>query len=181
MKDFFGNMNFARWVIVVTAVVSLVLGWFVYDWSARLEEVQLELRRTPALVTEIQQKALRLDALQNLADKEGLKGEENPELYIQKVAGAQNVNIGQVSTKPSIRTTFRGVEDHLFRVDPSNKNESFPRQRIGNFLYKLEADSRKVRVTGIELTPTGRTRMGEIGPDQWTFSIELTSRQKAEG
>jgi len=181
VKDFFGNMNFPRWIIVITALISAALGWFVYTWSARLTEVELELRRTPALVTEIQQKALRLDALQTLADKEGMKGEANPELYIQKVAGAQNVNIGQVSTKPSIRTTFKGVEDHLFRVDPSKKNESFPRQRIGNFLYKLEADSRKVRVTGIELTPTGRPRMGEIGTDQWTFSIQLTSRQKAEG
>ena len=181
MKDFFSNMNFPRWVIVTTALSSLVLGWFVYDWSARLGEVELELQRTPALVTEIQRKALRLDALQALADKEGMKGEANPELYIQKVAGAPNVNIGQVSTKPSVRTPFKGVEDHLFRVTPSNKNESFPRQRIGNFLYKLEADSRKVRVTGIELDPAGRTRMGEIGPDLWTFTITLTSRQKAEG
>lgn len=180
MKDFFSNMNFPRWVILSMLLASGVLGWLVWTQSARLAEVEGELRRAPDLVKEIQQLSLRLDSLQSLADKEGLIGETDPEFYIQRIASLENVQIGAPSITPTVLSPFRGVEDHKYKIRPQDKTRRYKRVRIGNFLYKLEEESRKVKVTGIELTPTDRIRSGEIGEDNWTFEVELTSRQAAE-
>lgn len=177
---FFEQMNFPRWVILIMLTASAVLAWFVSESSARLDEVELELKQTPSLAQEIQKKALRLDALQSLADKEGMKGETNPELYIRKIAALPNVSIGQVNVNPSRYTPFKGVDDFRYKVDPTSKTDSFSRQKIGNFLYMLEAETRKMRVTSVEIDPANRVRMGEIGGDRWTFEVQLTSRQKAD-
>lgn len=181
MKGSLSTMNFPRWVILAMLLTSAVLGWFVYQKTTRLREVETELTRVPSLVKEIQQLALRLDALQGLADKEGLIGETDPEYYIQRIAALDNVQIGATSINPSVFQTFRGVEDHKYMIRPQDKSRRYKRVRIGNFLYKLEEESRKVKVTGIELTPTARIKKGEIGDDNWTFEVELTSRQAAEG
>ncbi len=181
MKRPQGRMNFPRWVILAMLLTSGALGWFVYEKGTRLAAVHDELHRVPVLVKEIQQQALRLDALQGLADKEGLIGETDPEYYIQRIAALENVQIGATSINPSVFQTFRGVEDHKYTIRPQDKSRRYKRIRIGNFLYKLEEESRKVKVTGIELTPTARIKKGEIGDDNWTFEVELTSRQAAEG
>jgi len=181
VKDFFGHMNFPRWIIVTMLLTSGVLGWFVYQEMNRLTLVQDELKHVPAIVKEIQQHALRLDALQALADKEGLIGEADPEFYIQRIASLDAVQIGAPNITPSVFSPKKGVEDHKYRIRPQDRNRAYKRVRIGNFLYKLEEESRKVRVTEIKLDTTDHVKKGEIGNDNWTFEVELTSRQAAEG
>ena len=176
----FSGMTFPRWVIVTMLLASSALGWLVYHRFTRLDEVRYELRRVEGVVSEIQELALQLNGLQDLASKEGLKGENDPELYIREIAVQDKVGIGQVGTTPSRQTPFKGVEDHRFKIKPLNKNKRYSRGQIGNFLYKLEADSRRVRVTSLKLTPVERIRPGETGDDTWTFEAEITSRQKAE-
>jgi len=181
MKDFFANMNFPRAVILFSLTGSAVLGYLVYQQTERLKELELELRRAPAVVTQIQQSAMRLDELNQAADREGLKGEQSdPELYIRRVAATDNVNIGQVDISVSASTPARGLEDRKYKIRPTNKNERFSRGGIGNFLYKLEADSRRVKVTSVKMTPVERVKPGEVGNDSWTFEVEITSRQTVE-
>lgn len=180
MKRFLAAMTFPRWVILVSLLGSCALGWIVWQKTTRLEQVQRELAQVKPLVREIQENALRLNALQQAADKEGLKGESDPELYIRRVAQQEHVNIGQVVITPRTTTPVRGVEDRHYGIRPANRSESFRRGNIGNFLYKLEDDSRRVKVTELKLTPVARVKPGEIGPDDWTFEATITSRQAAE-
>lgn len=181
MKTFFSNMTFPRAVILFSLTGSLVLGYFVYMRTQRLTQLERDLQRAPSVVQKIQEHAWRLDELHRAADKEGLKGEQSdPELYIRRVASQDNVNIGQVDTSVSEATPERGVLDRKYKIRPTNKNESFHRGSIGNFLYKLEADSRRVKVTSLKMTPVGRVKPGEIGDDLWTFEAEITSRQAVE-
>lgn len=174
----FQAMTFPRWVIVVMVISSSVLGYFVYERSQRLEQVKQDLQvRVPRLAQEIQQLAMELDDLQDRADKENLKGEAKPEYYIQTIAHSDVTRIGEVNVTPQRPKSYKGFEDHTYTIKPVNKSAKFYRNQIGNFLYKLEADSRKVRVTKIDLKPTDPVKTGEIGPDEWTFTVELTSRQ----
>ncbi len=176
---FFKNMTFPRWVILVMFTASAVLGWFVYERSKRLETVQIELSRTPKLVKEIQELALELDGLQRAADKEGLRGEADLEFYIRSVGSHEAVRIGQVNTTPRTSSPMRGVEDRVLKIQPTNKDARYTRGQIGNFLYRLEEKSRRVKVTRIKLDPWKRIKPGEIGDDNWTFEAEITSRQAA--
>lgn len=180
MKRFFAAMTFPRWVIVISLLGSCVLGWLVWQRTQRLAAVEGELARVKPLVQKIQENAWRLDTLQKAADKEGLKGESDPELYIRRVAQQDNVNIGQVVITPRTTTPERDVEDRHYGIRPNNRTERFSRGHIGNFLYKLEADSRRVKVTDLKITPVDRVRPGEIGADAWTFEATITSRQAAK-
>jgi len=182
MIQFFANMTFPRAVIIFSLLGSAVFAPFVYARTARLEEVHLEGRRVGTRRRrQIHVGALRLKELQRVADKEGLKGENDPELYIREVAAQDNVSIGAVDVSASVTSPMRGVEDRRYKIRPSNKNEPFVRGSIGNFLYKLEEDSRRVKVTSIKLSPLKRLKPGQIGDDVWTFEAEITSRQAVDG
>jgi hypothetical protein len=174
----FRAMSFPRWVILLMAISSSVLAYFVYERTQRLELVQSQLRTgVPTLAREVQMLAMELDDLQDRADKENLKGEAKPEYYIQSIAHSDVTRIGEVNVTPQRPKSYKGFEDHTYTIKPVDKNAEFFRNQIGNFLYKLEADSRKVQVTKIDLKPTSPVKLGEIGPDTWTFTVELTSRQ----
>jgi hypothetical protein len=181
MKTFFSSLNFPRAVILVMLLASAVLGYFVWQRTTRLHQIERELVMVKSRVRETQQLALQLNDLQRLSEREGLVGEADPEFYIRGVASQDRVQIGQVDTSVSTSTPMRGVEDKKYKITPSNKNARYSRTQIGNFLYKLEADSRRVRVTHIRITPVSRVKPGEIGPDVWTFEAEITSRQAIEG
>ena len=49
-----------------------------------------------------------------------------------------------------------------------------------NYLYLLESQSRRVRVTSIQLTPEEKKKEYEHTNDLWKWNIELTSRTKVE-
>ena len=51
--DFFTNMNVPRLVTLVSLIGSCVLGYFVYERTARLEEIHRETAQVPGLVKEI--------------------------------------------------------------------------------------------------------------------------------
>jgi hypothetical protein len=181
MKSFLASMSFARWVIVISLLGSCFLGWVVWSKTRRLGEVQVELTRVKPLIQKIQESALRLNALQKAADKEGLKGEADPELYIRKVAQQDNVNIGQVVITPRTTTPERNIEDRHYGIRPNNRTERFSRLHIGNFLFKLEEDSRRVKVTELKVNPVERVKPGEVPNDTgWTFEATITSRQAAK-
>ena len=177
-----GALNFPRVVIILALTLSGVLGWLVYERSSRLDQIQAELRMVPNLVRDIQKLGIELNNYQEAASGEILKGEDyDAETYIREIAADPKVNIGQVRTQPSTKSPYSDVEDRIYKIQPDTRNPRFTRSMIGNFLYKLEADSRRVRVTSLKLTPANKIKPGEIGDDIWTFEAAITTREKVEG
>jgi hypothetical protein len=183
MKEFFATMTFPRGVILVSLLASIGLGVLVYKRRTRLAEIERELAATPKVIKEIQQLGIEFTNLKEVAGGEIVRGEDiDFETYIRQQAGDKMVEIGQVDTTPSPPRNYQaGVEDHVFKIKPANATQRFQRSRIGNFLYKLEADSRRVKVTSLKLTPSNkRLKPGEIGDDLWTFEASITVRSKSE-
>jgi hypothetical protein len=180
MKQFFKNLTFPRAVILVSLLASAGLGYAVYDRFMRLAEVKEELIRVRPVVREIREKSIMLTELQRAAAKEGFKGQESAEYYIRSVAKQDNVAVGDVAITPREVTPFKGYVDVRYQIKPAHKDQAYVRTSVGNFLYKLEADSRRVKVTSLKMSPLSRIRPGEVGDDRWTFEAELTSRQAAD-
>lgn len=180
MKGFFGRMSFPRAVILFCSLGSLALGAFVYLRSQRLAEVKQELKQVTELVKQIQSDALRLSSLQLTAGAEKFKAQSEPETYIRQIAGDKMISMGQIDIQHNTKEPMRGVEDTIYKVTPMTKTQRYTRGQIGNFLYKLEKDSRRVKVTRLKLTPYEKIVPGEVGKDSWNFEAELTTRTKLE-
>jgi hypothetical protein len=180
MKSFFARMSFPRAVVLFCTLGSIVLGVLVFLRTRRLSEVQAELQRVPALIKEIQTDAYRLSDLLDKASDENLKAQDEPETYIRAIATDGKIALGQIDIATSEKSPARGIEDKIYKITPMTKSQKFPRGAIGNFAYKLEADSRRVKVTRMKLTPFEKVAPGEIGKDQWVYEIELTTRTKVD-
>jgi hypothetical protein len=182
VKGFFARMNFPRAVILVCTLGSLALGVLVYMRTRRLHEVERELRQVPDVVREIQTAAMKLNDLQRQAGAEKWKAQSEPEFYIRSIAVNERINMGQVEILSRKDFPMKGVEDNIYTIRPASKSQHHQRLQIGNFLYTLEKDSRRVKVTSIKLTPPPNAKLspGEIGDDMWVFQAELTTRTKLE-
>lgn len=179
---FFRNLNFPRGVILISLVTSAAFGWFLYQKTERLDEIKRELTLVEGLVKDIQTRGIELNNLQKSASGELLKGEDyDAETYIREIAADGNVNIGQLLINPSKKSPSKQFEDHIYKISPSNKKQRHSKSQIGNFLYKLEADSRRVKVTSLQISPLDKTKPGEIGNDVWSFEASITTRTKTEG
>ncbi len=176
MSDFFRNLNFPRAVILVSLVAAGVLGYLLVQRSARLEEIHSELRRAPQLAQEIQNLGIELDQYQQLAKGSNSLDTSDFSTFIRKTAATKLVGIGEVEVIPSERSPARDIVDKIYKIRPATKNQSYVRGKIGNFLYKLEADNPRLKVTDIQMTPADKIRPGEVGNDQWTFEASVTAR-----
>jgi len=127
VKDFFSHMNFPRWVIVMMLSSSCFLGWFVYERSRRLAQVQAELARVPMLVRTIQERGLRLEELLQAESKEKFKVQDDPDTYIRSVAAHDAVRLGQIEITPSVKSFSKGIEDRKFRIKATSSTSSRPR------------------------------------------------------
>jgi hypothetical protein len=181
VKQFFARMSFPRGVILFCSLGSLVLGFLVYRHAQRLAEVKSELGRVKQLVVDIQTDAYRLSDLQRSASAEKFKAQSETESYIRAIAGDGMINMGQIDISKNVKINTRTTEDRVYKITPQTKGQRFSRGQIGNFLYKLEKDSRSVKVTRLKLTPYEKVAPGEIGRDQWVYEAELTTRSKVEG
>ena len=180
MKVFFAQMSFPRAVILFCSLGSLVMGALVYQRSQRLDEVHDELRRVKDVLKEIHTDAYRLDELKRSADAESFKAQEEIETYIRSIAGQDNVDMGQLDFQRSTHEPSRDVLDNICKMTPLSKTKRYNRGQIGNFLYRLEHDSPRVKVTRLKLTPADKAVAGEVGNDSWNFEASLTTRTKKE-
>ncbi len=178
---FLSKLNFPRGVILVSLLASTGLGYLVWARANRLAEIRVELGLVKGLCRAIQELGVQLDQLQRAKRRDGLTdSQKDPETYIRSIAAHERVGIGQLRTTPSVKSPFRDVEDRIYKIQPANKNQRYSRSQIGNFLYQLEAESRRVKVTSLKLTPFKKIKQGEIGDDVWTFDAAITSRSKIE-
>ena len=178
------SLTFPRAMIFGTLFGSLVTGWFVYQRTAELRQLEMDVRQAPLVVRSIQMKAQELDQLESAANREGLKGDiqNDIETYIRAKASGPNINLGQVDFTPSTAEPFRGVEDLKYKIRPrEKKTQRALRGSIANFLYTLEQDSRRIKVTSIKIDPFEPLKPGQLGNDYWTFEAEITSRRAKEG
>lgn len=176
------SLNFPRVVIGLSLVGSAALAYVDFNLGQELERLEEENRvMAPALSTKIQERSLMLSQLTKQAEGEGWKGQGNPGSYVRTIAQDANVRLGQVDVAPSNPDRFPGgFVDMKYTIKPVNKERGWSKTNIANFLYKLEFDSRRVRVTHLELTPPAKQRIKphEFPPDEWTYDVEITSRQK---
>lgn len=180
MKGLLGKLSFPRAVILFCTIGSMGLGVLVYLRSQRLAEVLAELRAVPQIVRDIQTDAYRLSELQASASAEKFKAQSEPESYIRSIAVNERIGMGQIDIVKSTKSPARGIEDNIYKMTPQTKSQRYTRGQIGNFLFTLEDDSRRVKVTRIKLTPYEKVSPGEVGKDLWNFEADLTTRTKLE-
>lgn len=175
------KLNFPRTVIVLCTLGSAALGWFVYQRSERLAQVESDLARVEGVVRSISEHAYRVDDLTRISSDEKFKAQGDIESYIRAIAVDDKIHMGQVEVNKRTDNPSKEIEDLVCTVKPMAKTQRYYLSQIGNFLYKLESDSRRVKVTRLKLTPFERVTPGEIGKGEWVFEAELTSRVKLGG
>jgi hypothetical protein len=175
-------LTFPRAMILGSLLGSLVTGWLVWGKWQELDQLNRDVARAPVVVESIQMKSQVLDQLLSAMNREGLKGDivKDMETYIRRIASDPKINIGQVELTPSKAQPDKGIEDIKYKIRAKEKTQRARRGSIANFLYKLEQDSRRVKVTSIRIDPYEKLKPGELGGDSWTFEADITSRRAIE-
>jgi hypothetical protein len=178
----FANMNLARTIILMSLLGSAFLAW--KGWHSHKELVELRTALTasvPKLVADIQELSEVHTKL--MRDKEGDKflSQATPELYIRQVGDKPNLKMGDMTLDPRKDYPVKGLIDQKYRIVPDKREREFSRGKIALFLYYLEAESRRIKVTDAEfILSDSKTKPHELPRDSWTFTAEVTSRQKEE-
>lgn len=183
VRDFFGAMNLARWIIVLGLLGSIGLasnGWRLHERRAALQDELAE--AIPARAQNIQFLGQLYSKLQADAEREGFVTQDKPDLYFRGIATDETVKLGQIEVAPTDpRSFYKGTVDLSYTLRPSvSKDESYPRDRLANFMYLIEQKSGRVRVTRVRLDPAQRLKQWEISDDRWKWEITATSRAKDE-
>lgn len=182
--SFLQNMNLARGIMLGALVTSAVLGFFGWKQHQELAELRADRDRNfPLLVPQLMSSGRKHTQLAKNLDKEGLKGQTNLMSYAVAAASAEYVEIGDIDPTASKDTNFgvKGIVDQKLSIKPKDPKRGYPRTRIANYLYTLEKDSRRVKVTELEISlANSKTSHQEVPEDMWTFQAEITSRQRVD-
>lgn len=178
------SITFPRIVIALSLVGSAVLAWFDFTLGNELAQRTEENDRTaPLAVRRIQEHSHVLKQLQEQLEDDKWSGQNNPGSYVRAIAQHDDVRLGQVSVTPSSPDNLgNGIVDQKYTIKPDSNDRGWSQSAIGNFLYKLEADSPRVRVTRIKLQPPSKKRYKphDFPDNEWTYEVEITSRQRQE-
>lgn len=186
--SFFRDMNLERWVILLALLAALGFGGVGF-FKYRAERVELEQAletRVPKLAYEVQVKAQRYSKLYKDADLSGLgSGSSTPESFIRDLAANERTRLGQIDfASPTEATPRKGVKDVKFAFYPPGRNKAFGRQNIANFLYLIESENRRLRVTRVKLDIEPKSlKPHEMPPgdaDKWRWEADVTVRQKSD-
>jgi len=182
MKSLFTNMNLARGIILFAVVGSLALGFVGWKQQQQLAELKDDLSvDAPKLVRDLMRLGHQHTALKRSAGKEGLNAQSDFGTYITSAANKDGVDLGEIKLNSSIVPRVKGVTDITYNIVPADREHHFERYRIANFLYALERDSHRVKVTRIKMNVAeNNVKPHEIPDDTWTFEAAVTSRQRAE-
>lgn len=184
MKSFLQSMSLARWIIAISLLASIGLG--AYGYSLHKQRKLLEdalASEVPKLSLDLQNLAKRHTVLMKQFEREGLQGQSDPVTYIRTIAAGRDAQIGDTTVDPPQETeNIKGVLDTRYTIKPSNRDRGFNRLNIANFLYKLESESRRMRVTRLRLDPEAKSVKPEniLENDSWRWEAEVTSRTKSE-
>lgn len=195
----FKNFNLARWIIFASLLGSLALGVVGYLQASTLSELRSNLEKSGVrksgavsyddsdiakLVRELETLGRKHTQLTKAKRAEGFTETEGLNNYIERAITQDGVELGEHGTDPSTASVTKGIVDKKIRIKPTSREKVFQRSKIANFLYKLEADSRRIRVTDLKIELGGKSRVREHEiPEEgnWTYEVEITSRQREEG
>ncbi|MBL8861945.1 MAG: hypothetical protein JNK02_08020 [Planctomycetes bacterium] len=183
MKSFFTEMNLARGIILLAVLGCLILGVLGWKKQQQLDEMKDQLAsRIEPLARDLMQSAQRHTVLSKSLKDDSLGAQADLETYIRKVAAKDKVEIGNVNMTFSNEQRSRNVVDRVYRIKSDARDRSFQRLKVANFLYTLEYDSRRVKVTDLKLeVAERRLKPHEVPEDSWFFEAEVTSRQRVDG
>jgi hypothetical protein len=180
VKRFFASLNLVRWMLLGSAVLSVVLaftGWRLHQRRVGLEEA-LEVQ-VPRLAQDIQVNSLRFSRLYEEAEGAGLTGQKDAQTYLRELAADPLVQMGGVEIdKLNPTMPSRGVVDIAYRILPQSRDRGFVRVNLANFMHSIENKSRRMRVTYVRLDREGNLDPWEYGNDRWKWELKVTSRQK---
>jgi len=183
MKALFASMNLARWIILLSVLGSIGLGYFGFTLhKRRLALTEALESQVPKLAVEIQRMSREYTQLKRETDREGLKAQANAESYIRAIGARSEVQIGQLDiSTPQATRPAKGVKDEKYVITPKDRNRGFERLNIANFCFLLEKESKRVKVTRIHMDPEQKNmKPHEVSGDKWRWEIDVTSRQKDE-
>jgi len=180
VKRFFARMSFPRAVILFCTLGSGVLGTLVFLRERRLSQIETELQTVRNVLRSTQIDAYRYDELEHQSGSEKFKAQSDPESFIRSTATQDRITMGQLDiTHKDAPGGTSGVTDTIYTIKPQTRRHH-SLLNVGNFLYTLEKDSSRVKITRLKLTPFEKLSPGEVGKDQWVFEADLTTRTKVE-
>ena len=174
-----------RVMIVLLLLGSGVVGWLVW-------ERQQEIQSYEAAMAEGGEVELNMVKIVNRArawtrdnkrlSDEGIKGslddEESVPGYIRGIAQDGYVRWGGVTIgKPKAKDNLKGYDDVVYTVKQSDKDDTIARGKIANMFYKLETQSRKLKVTDIEIRLADNVKDEMVPEDLYNVDFEVTVRQ----
>ena len=186
MKNALENLSFAKAMIIICLLGSCALGWQIKNQLSDLQRQGRVLQPDGQLIDRIRQIQSLSESYTQLyesKDSESLRGMTNPQSYLVNLAVHEDVAVGQVDCRVSTRQLSTNVQDKVYLISPSLKDDTFRREQIANYLYKLENESRRVRVTDLvveALNADGKKNLKpeEYPSDLWSFTFTVTSRQR---
>ncbi|MCB9914183.1 MAG: hypothetical protein H6828_03410 [Planctomycetes bacterium] len=181
--SFLKNLNLARVIILGSIVGSGYLAWNGMELQGQLDELR------PVFPTAISNVCREIEELSKLNTKlmgdvkgDKLLSQASPESYIRGCADHPSVQVGDVDMTSRSKPGTGGIVDKITTIRPFDRKRKFEHYTIAQFLYRLEADSRQVKVTNIRLDLLNGTKdLDKIPADEWTFDIEVTNRVKEGG
>ena len=187
MKDTIANLSLARWIIIVSLLASMGLGFYGYKLHAKRVELEDALSREARVVAlDLRNLARKYTVLKRQSEGEGIKeGQSDPLSYIRRIATSKDVMIGDTTIGQPVKDEhIKGVLDTRYSIKPADsaRTDGYHRLNVANFLYKLESESRRMRVTHLRMEPKAKGVKPEIvlDNDSWIWDVEVTSRTKIE-
>jgi hypothetical protein len=181
----FASFNLARWIILLSLVGSCALGYT--GWLFNQQRVELEDSLRPGgevekLATQTQSLSLQHSKLMSQYEREGFLTQKDPSSYVRRIAVDGSVAMGGVQIgREQQGFPATGVVDKTYSLDPEDRERGVERLNLANFLWKLENESGRVRVTRISMSPAQKNlKEHELSNDRWLWSADITSRQKTE-
>jgi hypothetical protein len=192
--SFFQGFNTVRALILLFLIGSIPMGMQVWKREQRIKTLASQIGfdrnfdsknlKSSDLVMRIDEiitRAKEHSSLQKALKGEGIRGNDSPQVYIRTIAKDSKINLGRVEINASEKDHGPFL-DKIFRISPQESKTTFTRQAISNFLYKLESDSRRVRVTMLKVEATDdngrRPKIDVLPSDRWSFECEISIREQ---
>ena len=199
MKAFLQGFNLVRTMIVLFLIGSVPMALEVWKREQNIQQLATAtgfdrnfepsgIEDSPMVlkIKDIIKLAKQHTNLQKSLESEGIKGNDTPLSYIRDIAKDAYINLGGVEIKTSKKEPVKGMVDNIYKITPQKKQGKenlFSRVTISNFLYKLEHDSRRVRVTNFSIearrtTPVAALASKRCRPTTGSSTARSTMRVK---
>ena len=166
---------------------SVFLGWRAMQQQETIDRYEAAVAEGGAaeqLAQNILKRAYSYTQYKERSAKEGVKGDGADQVnsYVFEIAARREVLWGNPKIeKPSEQKPLSGYTDLIYAIKPAESNAWFDRNRIANFFYLLESESRKLRITNILLRAAQKNlKPHEIPEDRWYVDLKVTMRERNE-